>query len=357
MNKKSKLQFLLVAILSTLSLLSSCQIRAEPPPACAGENLWGSPPIAVDWLGYVPQLVWLNNGKQILFQTDRQSLYVADLEKSVRSIVTFRQYSEVEVYDISGLANSTTIFHTQLHDDNSAYIVAIDIATQSEIQLTEGKDPLPSPDGRQLAFVRKDGLYVMKMENGTTNLVAEDYFRGLSWHPDSTKLAYYGDSFEDKVHILDLGSGENRTITDNDYCEWYPAWSADGEMLAYVATYEDNLDIFAIEEPNDTPVNLTRSDLNEYQFAWHPKQKQMAIVVRQEGKVSINQRQMDIYLLDVETGSLKQLTQTPNIHESFPRWSPQGDWLAFIALDGGKWYVEVLDMESSEHFRVAEPTR
>lgn len=341
-----------------LLLLTACQSKAEAPPFCTGDYLWDSPPpIVLGRFRELPQFVWSDDGKQILFQTDPNTLYLTDVEQEPGVSIVLRQFSEYKVYGISELADSTMIFYTQQHEDNIAYVVSMDISTQTEIQLIEGGYPLPSPDGRQLAFIREDGLYVMKMGNGTTNLVVEGYFRGQSWHPDSTKLAYYGGSNEEKIHILDLSNGENRKISDNDYCEWYPAWSADGEMLAYIATYEDNLDIFAIEEPNDTPVNLTQSDLNEYQFAWHPEQKQMAIVVRQEGEVSINQRQMDIYLLDVETGNLKQLTQTPNINESFPRWSPQGDKLAFIALEGNKWFVEVLTLESGERIRIGDPER
>ena len=50
----------------------------------------------------------------------------------------------------------------------------------------------------------------------------------------------------------------------------------------------------------------------------------------------------DIVVFDVSTGDLTKLTTTQNIHEMNPKWSPDGNWIAYDnALDGRIWAIQV----------------
>ena len=55
-----------------------------------------------------------------------------------------------------------------------------------------------------------------------------------------------------------------------------------------------------------------------YRLDWSPK-----------GTRSLVEAQGDLWLVDVSSGAVQRLTNTPNVQELSPVWSPDGRWLAY----------------------------
>lgn len=115
-------------------------------------------------------------------------------------------------------------------------------------------------------------------------LVSSEPIMSPSWHPNGREIAYV--SFlgnRSKVNVIDLSTGNTRTITSFKGINGAPAWSPDGTKMALVLSNENV-----------------------------PK----------------------IYLLDLYNKKLRQITYGSAI-DTEPRWAPDGSSIIFTSNRGG----------------------
>lgn len=161
-----------------------------------------------------------------------------------------------------------------------------------------------SPDGKQLAFVYEDGLFIaedfdFKAKTAKTRMVAswvmyeEEVFPVESprWSPDGDKIAFVRHipaSPTCFVGVLDVKSGERKVVARDatpGRIAWEQPWSPDGKSLVYAS----------MEVSND---GLTATI----------------------GGISI-----------VQADGKKQCKVIDENMTFFPSWSPKGDQLAYVA--------------------------
>jgi dipeptidyl aminopeptidase/acylaminoacyl peptidase len=66
---------------------------------------------------------------------------------------------------------------------------------------------------------------------------------------------------------------------------------------------------------------------------------------------------LDIFVLDVATSKEVNLTNTDNISENEPCWSPNGKKIAFTAGSGWEWGVYVMDADGNNINKVGDDLR
>jgi dipeptidyl aminopeptidase/acylaminoacyl peptidase len=164
--------------------------------------------------------------------------------KTPKPIVIDRYYFKA---DVSGYLRGERT-HLQLFD----------IAAKKADRLTSGafdeESPAWSPDGTQIAFIRRHGdgdvdkapnhdLFVVEAHAGakekrlTTTTADED--GRLSWSPDGRSIAYLlGDELkysaydQNRLTVIPAAGGDYRTLTDSlDRPVRSPQWMADGSIL------------------------------------------------------------------------------------------------------------------------------
>lgn len=102
-------------------------------------------------------------------------------------------------------------------------------------------DPSWSPDGDWIAFTGDDGIYLIRPD-GTDRkrILAGDAPYARGWSPDAEKLLYEdieGDpAIGIEVAVLDVETGETRRLTNDPGHQLLPAWSPDGEKIAFLTT-------------------------------------------------------------------------------------------------------------------------
>ncbi len=99
------------------------------------------------------------------------------------------------------------------------------------------RDPVPSPDGRRLAFTALDRLYV-----------------------------------------VDLPSGTPRRLTDQNVGEYHPTWSPDGSAIAYVTWNDTTGHVMRVSASGGRPTQLTRVSAYYQQPAWSPDGQRIALI-------------------------------------------------------------------------------
>jgi TolB protein len=143
----------------------------------------------------------------------------------------------------------------------------------------EESDPAWSPDGRFIAFLRRDpdgsqfkDLYVMRADGtGLTHLPGPGpRRRGLDWSPDGQRLVFtQGDSLG---VIKADGTGFDTISAGGVGAAFHPAWSPDGSRIAYT-TYAgelNGLDIHTIRPDSTGVQTVTGTTNNDEQPDWSP---------------------------------------------------------------------------------------
>jgi TolB protein len=165
----------------------------------------------------------------------------------------------------------------------------------------------------------------------------------------ATRIAYVSvDGKAPNQHyqlIVADADGENpRTILQSDRPLMSPAWSADGEWLAYVS-FERRVSAVYVQQVRTGKRSMVsaRAGINGAP-AWSPEGKKLALTL------SGNNGNLDIYLLDLGTQALRRLTEDPGI-DTEASFAPDGSAIYFTSDRSGSPQVYRLGLSGSERPR------
>lgn len=205
--------------------------------------------------------------------------------------------------------------------------------------LFRGDGPLTTAPGR-IAFAESGEIYLINSDgSGLTQLThsesgAYNYQPALS--PDGTRVAFSSyQSGKSEISVVNSDGSGLRSVTLNPVSyDSEPAWSPDGNTLAYVRGFDPTIDgianftscvseiyLVVVDDPNETSsTNLTRG-MGGTDPAWSRDGTRLAFASNQDGN-------FDIYIYTFETDKFDQLTQTV-ADEVEPAWSPTSQEIAY----------------------------
>jgi dipeptidyl aminopeptidase/acylaminoacyl peptidase len=166
------------------------------------------------------------------------------------------------------------------------------------------------------------------------------------------------DGVEQNVDIIRLGDGSlvarasaDMFASDYDqltFGEGTVAWAPDGHTIAFVGKKgpQDRIFFWDLYD-KELKGHLIFDDIEIIEsIDWSPDSSRMVFVGTGYG-------QSDLYIADVASGDLRQLTGTPQ-REDHPDWSPDGKRIAYSAKQGGQFDIRVIDVESGNSRRVVQ---
>jgi len=121
------------------------------------------------------------------------------------------------------------------------------------------------------------------------------------------------------------------------------ALSPDGKQIAFVVRGE----IFVVNaEKGGEAKRITNHPYRDFDIDWSPDNRKLTFISERDGN-------REVYIVDVKTRELKRLTNTPDAAESNPKWSPTGNYVAFIRGPFGRQLCWV-DVNTGEEKVVVE---
>ena len=200
-------------------------------------------------------------------------------------------------------------------------IYLMDADGSGETQLTQkgGSEPAFSPDGRTIAFssCRHDHR---KREQGGLN--------------DCPGTAIFRDG-NSEIYVMDA-DGSERRLTHAAAADYDPAFSPDGQQIAFTSERDGNSEIYVMDADGSGETQLTQNGGSGPAFS--PDGQQIAFTSERDGN-------SEIYLMDADGSGETQLTQNGGSGTAF---SPDGRQIAFTSYRDGNWEIYVMDADGSD---------
>ncbi|HSL43715.1 MAG TPA: DPP IV N-terminal domain-containing protein [Anaerolineales bacterium] len=161
--------------------------------------------------------------------------------------------------------------------------------------------------------------------NGSGGEFASNVMPYVSFAPDGKSIAlttYTGENNMD-IGVASVLGGDLQLITSNPSNDYQPAWSPDGQTIAFVSERDDNHHIYLMDSDGKNQRRLTKSNMTELEPAWSPDGTMIAFV-SSEGMLRSN-----IYVVNSDGTDLHPLTSETVGYNENPVWSPDGTLIAF----------------------------
>ncbi|MBT4101325.1 MAG: hypothetical protein HOE86_26960 [Gemmatimonadetes bacterium] len=162
--------------------------------------------------------------------------------------------------------------------------------------------------------------------------------RDGAFSPDGQWIVY-GVGTEGSEHIWKrpTAGGEPVQLTSGDAEHLYPAWSPDGTRILFTSNRSGQDNVWTIGADGRGLCQVT-SDTDSVAWrrnhlaAWSPDSRQIAFVGSRGGEVvngSAQGGQRDLFLIAADGGEAMQITDTAEMDEEHPVWSPDGTAIVF----------------------------
>ncbi len=139
----------------------------------------------------------------------------------------------------------------------------------------------------------------------------------------------------------------------------FARWSPDGKQIAFIKIPDSQIpftvgELWVMDADGSNPRKLADADAGHgYAANWSPDGKRIAFIVRENAgdesaNVSAEALVSNLYVVDVATGDLAQITSFNEGRVETAHWSPDGEALFFLRVLNGKMELQVRDLLTDE---------
>lgn len=331
------------------------------------------------------------DGSTIYFLSERNNGSMNVYSMNVDSPSNISQVTNFKTHPVRFLSqgsNGTLAFtydgeiYTLAAGNQKAKKVAIDIVSDdanlpTQLKVTSAEESAVSPDGKQIAFIRRGEVFVTSTEHSSIKQITSTAQgeSDITWGKNERELYYtstrdghyniYKATIvrEEDPNFSNATLIEEKAMFDNDGIDrTYPSISPDGKQLAYIA---DRNKLMVMDLKTKKTRQLTDGTTyahrrKGFEAFWSPDSKWIAINYIQPEHDPYG----DIALINVESGKLTKVTATGYFDEG-THWVMDGNALLFLSerygmrnhASWGSHYdvmITFLNKDSYDKFRLSK---
>jgi TolB protein len=188
----------------------------------------------------------------------------------------------------------------------------------------------------------------------TTLIDKEERPRQAAFSPDSRQIAYCAElSGKYLVRVFDRDTWQRQNLDFGGHEACFPRWSPDGSMIAAIIRQEERWKISTMRSDGSglrVWEGPRAAKIFEGPLDWSPDGTRLSFAAETRPYES------DIFILDVRSGGIQNMTQDTWYHEA-PAWTANGEALTFMSNRGGNWTFGLfrLSLSNGELTQLIEP--
>ncbi len=163
-----------------------------------------------------------------------------------------------------------------------------------------------------------------------------------AWSPDGQSLAYV--SFEDRlpsIYVQVLKTGARRLVSARAGVNQAPAWSPDGKQLALtLSNRTGNLDVYVLDLGTKALRRITDDPGIDTEAQWSRDGRSLYFTSDRDGGPQI-------FKIDLAPGSRPRRLTFQGSYNARPRLSPDDSQLAFVTQEDGAYRIATMDLRNN----------
>lgn len=246
------------------------------------------------------------------------------------------------------------VFYSNREGNADIYIMNVDGSSLVQLTTSTGADELPvvSPDGQRIVFqsARDGNMEIYIMDRDGTNQQRLTFHQAQdqlpNWSPDGQEIIFSSNrdgNFE--LYVMDADGNNLRRLTYSARRDGHASWSSDGWIVFNAGDAADSStwEIFITRPDGSSEQQLTSNRVNDWSPNWSPNGRFILFLSKRGGS-----EDPAIWAMGADGGNPYLVHNTPGAYDWGAVWSPDGRYIAFTCNAGGRDEVYLLDLNTGD---------